>query len=170
LEQGGTFTADELKTATEALPDAGRVDTLRTLTQALEGSGEQKTEYWRNRILPYWKSIWPKWEIYKTPALAEPIAQLCLAAGEMFTDALEALHSWLQPVSSHGVVDKLDKTKLSRRYPATALEFLYIVVDLHARWPPHKLGNCLNDIKEADLGLEEDQRFRRLMELVRIHE
>jgi hypothetical protein len=171
LEPGDTFTTSELRAATEALPEAGRQEAVHTLMVALQGAGEQRDEYWRNRILPYWKSIWPKSGDYRTRALSVTIAQLCIGAGKAFPEALDELRPWLQLVEGpDSVVYQLAQGDLCGRYPAAALEFLNIVVDTHARWPPHGLSKCLNDIKAADPGLEEDGRFRRLMELLRRHE
>jgi hypothetical protein len=171
LEPRDTFTTGELKTATETLPEAGRQEAAQALARALEGSGEQRAEYWGHRILPYLKSIWPKSRDYRTRALAETLAQLCIAAGEMFPEALEVLRPWLQSIEYPDfIVYRFDQNKLSSRYPADALEFLNIVVDIHAQRPPHKLRNCLNDIGATDPDLEADTRFRRLRELLRRHD
>jgi hypothetical protein len=168
LEPGDTFTTDELKEATQALPDEGRQEAVRTLVAALEGAGEQRSEYWYNRIRPYLKDIWPQSRAYKTPALSESLSRLCIAAGEQFPQALEELRPWLQAIESTDlIVHRLDQEKLSHRYPTATLNFLDIIVSPHARWPPHDLSNCLNAIKAADPNLEEDARFRRLMELQR---
>lgn len=91
LEPRETFTTDELKAATEALPEAGRQEAVQTLVVALEGAGEQRVEYWRNRVVPYWRSIWPKSREHRTPALAETFARLCIAAREAFPEALDEL-------------------------------------------------------------------------------
>jgi SIR2-like domain len=165
-----TFITHELRTAIEALPEEGRQEVVRTLEQALEGSGEQRAEYWRNRVVPFWKSIWPKSRTYRTHALAGPLAELCIAAAEEFPQALNVLRDWLLPIPADSIIDMLDQGKLSCRSPEAALEFLDIVVDTRAQWPPHKLGKCLHDIKTADPGLEEDRRFRHLMEFVRRYE
>ena len=166
LELGDTFTTGELKSATEALPEEGRQEAARALRRALEGSGEQRAEHWRNRILPYWKSIWPKSRDYKTQAISETLARLCIATREAFPEALEVLRHWLQPVKDPDfVVHLLDHEGLAKRYPTAALEFLDTLMGTNAQRPPRDLGKCLDDIKTADPGLEEDHRFRRLDDL-----
>lgn len=168
LEPSDIFTRAELKEATEALPEEGRQEAVQTLIVALEGAGEQRTEYWRNRIVPYWKSIWPKSRIYTTQALSVSLAELCLAAREAFPEALEELRPWLQLVQGPDlIVLQLGRDDLCTRHPKAGLDFLDVIVKAHARWPPHDLEKCLNNIKAADHGLEEDSRFRRLMELLR---
>lgn len=168
LESRDTFTTGELKAATEALPEVGRQETVWTLVRALEGAGEQRVEYWQNRILPYWESIWPQLRDHRTPSLAEPFADLCIAARDAFPEALDVLRHWLQPIGS--VVYRLSEANLPSLYPKATLEFLDVIVDTHAPWPPYGLAKCLNEIKTADPSLEEDGRFRRLMELQRRRE
>ena len=43
----------ELKIAMEALPQEGLNLAARALLHALEGSGEQREDYWKNRIQPF---------------------------------------------------------------------------------------------------------------------
>lgn len=171
LEPRDTFTTGELKSATEALPEEGRQEAAQALMRALEGSGEQRAQYWHNRILPYWKSIWPKSRDYRTRALSEILARLCIAAREAFPEAIEVLRPWLQPVEHPDyIVRRLDQEGLAKRYPAAALEFLDTLIGAHAQWPPRNLGKCLGDIKSVDSSLEEDVRFQRMMEYVRQHD
>lgn len=166
-----TFTTGELKSATKALPEDGRQQAAQALMRALEGSGEQRAEYWRNRILPYWKYIWPKSRDYRTQALSKTFARLCIAAREAFPEALEVLQPWLQSVEyPDHLVHLLNLDQLAKRYPAATLKFLDIMIGDHAIWLPDDLKKCLDDIKAVDPGLEEDGRFRHLMEHQRRHE
>lgn len=164
------FTAGELKAATDLLPEAGRLEVVRTLILALEGAGDQRAEYWRNRIHRYWKSIWPKSRTYRTQALAKEISRLCISAGDAFPEALNILRPWLLPLDSNSMVHSLEEAKLSSRYPAAALDFLSLVVDANMQWPPHDIGKSLDNIKAAQPDLVTDRRFRRLMELRRRYE
>jgi hypothetical protein len=171
LDRLDIFTPNERKVATEALPEAGRQEVLHTLIVALEGAGEQRAEYWRNRIRPYWKSVWPQSRDYRARALAETLALLCIAAGDAFPDAVELLRPWLQAVEYPDyVVDRLDQSHLTRSAPKAALELLDLVIDPHAQRSPLKLRERLDDIKSAEPGLAEDGRFRRLMDLLRRNE
>lgn len=165
LEAPDTFTVAEVRAATQALPEAARVEAVRTLTRALESSGEQRAEYWRHRILPYWNSIWPKSRDYTTKVLAEPLALLCIAAHEAFPEAVQTLRPWLQPGEyADYVVHQLEEADLPHLYPERCLEFLNAVVNIQLHWPPHNLGNCLSAIESAEPNLREDVRFRRLTE------
>ena len=60
LDFRDVFSAQELAQATQALPIEGLQSAALAVALALEGSGEQRHDYWDNRVRPYLKSIWPK--------------------------------------------------------------------------------------------------------------
>jgi hypothetical protein len=66
-------------------------------------------------------------------------------------------------------VSKVFSVRFATReaFPEAALEFLDTLMGTNAQRPPRDLGKCLDDIKTADPGLEEDHRFRRLMDYLR---
>ena len=60
LEQVDTFSRTELAVATALLSEEELHSAAETLVRAMDSAGEQSDEYWRNRIVPYLKFIWPK--------------------------------------------------------------------------------------------------------------
>jgi hypothetical protein len=52
LEPADTFTSSELAKATAKLPQDGLQHAAQALARALGGAGEQRVEYWRNRLVP----------------------------------------------------------------------------------------------------------------------
>lgn len=171
LEMRGELTAKALRSATEALPMRGLCDAAESLVRALESAGERRADYWRNRVLPYWRSVWPQSKHYRTPEIAESLARLCVAAGEAFPDALQTLRHWLLPLEySERVVRPLHEQGLAEHFPEFALEMLDAVVDRNAPGPvPPSLKECLVDIRTKQANLAEDERFRRLREYLRRH-
>ena len=167
LDLGDTFTVRELAAATEALPEEGLRHAADTLARALDGSGDRRAEYWRNRALPYLRRIWPKSRDLKTPAISEALGKVCIAAGDEFPEALEELRHWLQPPQHPGLmILRLRKFGLCGKFPVDALAFLHLVID---REPPgpNSLADCLEQIKTAKPQLEDEQPFQRLSELLR---
>lgn len=166
LEPGDTFSKAELAVATRTLPADGLRSVAQALVNALEGAGEQRAEYWQNRVLPYLKSIWPKSREVITPAISESLARLCVATQEAFPEALNELKHWLQPADYPGrVVHPLHEAKLCGRFPEEALAFLDAVIN--AGWPPGELRDCLDAIRNSQQELEADDRFVRLHEYLR---
>jgi hypothetical protein len=170
LELGDTFSAKEFEQATSALPPEGLHHAAQALARALEGPGEQRREYWNNRIRPYLKSVWPKSRDKILPSIAESLAQLCVAADEAFPDALAELKNWLIPIDHPDyVIHLLYQSKLPQRFPEAALDFMDRIISDSTQWPPTDLKECLQVIPKASPNLLNDARYLRLSEYLRRH-
>lgn len=170
LDPSDVFTTAELAGATRALPPDGLHDAAKTLIRALEGSGEQRVDYWTNRIVPYLLKIWPKTRNNISPAIAEDLGRLCVAARDAFPAAVELLRAWLQP-SAHPdhIVRQLHEAGICRQFPEPALDLLDLVIDDQTQWPLSELHNCLNSIQAVAPQLVPDNRFERLAAYLRLH-
>ncbi|WP_308725463.1 anti-phage defense-associated sirtuin Dsr1 [Metapseudomonas otitidis] len=163
LEPGDTFTSVELADATRSLPPDGLHKAARTLVRALEGSGDQRVDYWTNRVVPYLHAIWPKARDNISPGIAESLGRLCVAAQDAFPEALGLLRAWLQtPPHPQYLIHRLHESGLCDRFPGQALEFLSLVIGDQNQLPPSELGACLDAIQTAAPELETDQHFERL--------
>jgi hypothetical protein len=163
LEPGDTFTNQELTSLFSSLPQAGIEHASDTLVRALEGAGDRRLEYWKNRVAPFIKRIWPKSKHIYSDTVATNFARLCVAAGDGFPDAMVQLEGWLRPLKRPDyVVRLLHRSGLSQKSPGPALEFLSTIVDEGAEWVPHDLGDCLKAIQQSAPELAEDQRFKKL--------
>jgi len=166
LELSSGFTADDFRSAIRALPQEGLEEVSRALAQALGGAGEQREEYWKNRIQPFWKTIWPKSNEVASDNIASTLAGLCIAARGEFSSALTELVDWLRPVAHPDfVVDQLAASGLAKRFPEDALRFLDALIDDQI-WAPSKLQQCLDEIAEAMPALKQDSGYIRLLDYV----
>lgn len=170
LNRGDIFTTEELADATMQLPIDGLNSAAKALSRALEGAGEQREEYWENRLLPYLRKIWPKQRDLATPALSESVARLCVTAREAFPKAILELQHWLQPIQHPGyLLGLIEKTKLCEKYPTEVLDFIDRIVGDDARLLSDQFRKCLSDISKADPQLISSPSFIRLSDLVRRH-
>jgi hypothetical protein len=161
------YTVDEFRSAIGALPQDGLEESARALSQALEGTADQREDYWENRVQPFWKQVWPKSRDLATPRIAESLGRLIIAARGEFPTALAAVRDWLQPIEHpHYVVHLLHESGLCRRYPADALRVLAAVIT-DQQWAPRELGQCLDEIGEAAPQLLQDAQHHRLREYFR---
>ena len=164
LDPGDVFTSHELAKATKALTREGWDDSAETLARALEGAGTQAAEYWRNRVAPYLKKVWPKTHDAASASVARSLARVCVGARDAFPEALQDTRTWLQPLTfPEPVVGRLHELNIPGRFPEQSLEFLHLVIGDEAL-PPGDLPACLNAIREAAPELEKSQQFRRLVE------
>lgn len=171
LDRGDTFSVAELRDATRAMPIEGLHDAAQTLVQTLESAGDQRADYWKNRVLPYLRSIWPNSRDSVSLAVSESLAHLCIAAQQAFPEALSTLQPWLQPIQYPDyVVRRLDERKLCAQFPDAALRFLNIIIGTQTLWPPTNLKDCLDDIRDAMPHIIDDSHFRWLSDYLRIHD
>jgi hypothetical protein len=136
-----------------------------TLVQALESAGDQRTQYWQNRILPYVQSIWPKSKDIRTRVIEENFARLCIAAGDEFPDAFAKLKHWLAPLKNPDtIIHEFRKAELSKRFPLVSLEFLSLVTTGTSFLAFAKeLMECLDAMREANPDIVIDQRFQSFL-------
>lgn len=171
LDPGETFTTAELAAATRALPPDGLHDAAQALVRALEGAGEQRADYWTNRVAPYLHAIWPRTRDNVSPAIAESLGRLCVAAQDAFPEALALLRAWLQPPAHPDyLVHRLHEAGLCGRFPEQALDFLSLMIGEQTQWLPSDLDACLGVIRTADHTLETDPRYERLVGYSRLHQ
>ena len=92
------------------------------------------------------------------------LAELCVAAGGEFPDAVKVISPWLSPVSDYSfAVTLLHEAGLCKKFPSDSLELLARTVDTETEWgPPSKLQACLKEIKETDASLEKDAPYMEL--------
>jgi hypothetical protein len=168
LDPGDTLTIAQLATAIRTLPADGLRESAQALVRALEGAGDQREDYWKNRVLPFWQKIWPKSNDRASSANAESLARLCVATGGEFPSAMVAVGTWLRVVEHPDyVIRRLQKSGLSARFPEDALGLLFIILgDRPTRLSP-ELRKCLDAIGQAAPDLLQDRRFMRLDELAR---
>ncbi|EOV0937745.1 anti-phage defense-associated sirtuin Dsr1 [Pseudomonas aeruginosa] len=161
------YTMEEFRDAIAALPQEGLQESAQALSQALEGAADQREEYWRNRIQPFWQHVWPKSRDLATPRIAESLARLSIAAGAEFPAALRAVQDWLRPIEHpHYVVHRLQESGLCGRYPVEVLRLLNVIID-DQPWTTREVGQCLEAIVQATPGLAQDAQYRRLLEYSR---
>lgn len=161
------YTVDEFRSAIGALPEEGREESAQALSQALEGAADQREDYWKNRVQPFWQNIWPKSRDLATPRIAESLTRLIIAARSEFPAALAAMRDWLQPIEHpYYVVHLLRESGLCSRFPADALHLLDAVIG-DQQWAPPELGQCLDVIVQASPQLVQDACYLRLREYSR---
>jgi hypothetical protein len=167
LDPIDTFTSTELYEATNALPQTGLQECAHALVNALESAGEQREEYFMNRIQRYWHNVWPKSRDLASGPVGEELARLAIAARGAFPTALGMVRDWMQPTDhSQFITTDLSESNLCDRYPQDALTFLDVIIN-YSEWVPPELRQCLDAISRAWPEVDHDQRYRRLDEYAR---
>lgn len=167
LEHMDGYTAQEWRNAITALPQEGLQESAQALVQALEGAADQREEYWKNRIQPFWQHHWPKSKKLASTRISESLTQLCLEAGSEFPAALSTVCDWLLPIeNTYYIFERLNELKLCCRFPNQVLQLLEkTITDQH--WLPPELGQCLDIIAQADANLAQNPNYQRLRDYTR---
>jgi hypothetical protein len=167
LEPPDGFSVSDLRAAVGSLPKQGLEAAAKVLSQALESAGSQSSDYWQNRVQPFWRKVWPKSADLQSQAISEALALACVAAEAAFPSAFEVLRGWLGPIEHpHYVVHKLHQSNLSELYPEQTLAFLDLIIEDQS-WAPAELRQCLDAIAQSGKDLLSDRRYQRLSEYVR---
>jgi hypothetical protein len=72
------YTSADFQAAIGALPQKGLQEVAQALSQALESAGEQREDYWKNRVQPFWQRVWPKSRDHASNSVAKSLARLCV--------------------------------------------------------------------------------------------
>ncbi|MBU2673134.1 SIR2 family protein [Hafnia paralvei] len=163
------FTAEEFRTAITALSHEGLLVVAQTLFQALESAGDQREDYWKYRVQPFWDYVWPKSQEFATPQIAKSLAQLAIAAGGEFPTALANIQDWLQPIEPYYVINQLHKSGLCHQFPEETLVLLDKVLN-DQQWVPRELGKCLDEIAENMSLLTQNIKYQRIRNIIKKHE
>ncbi|MES2979771.1 MAG: anti-phage defense-associated sirtuin Dsr1 [Pseudomonadota bacterium] len=161
------YTAEEWRAAIAALSQDGLQESAQALSQALEGAADQREEYWKNRIQPFWRDVWPKSRDLATPGISESLGRLCIAAGSEFPAALTTILDWLRPIEHpYYVIHRLHESGLCGRFPIHALLLLAAIVT-DQPWGVPELAQCLDLIVQSDASVVQDPTYQRLREYSR---
>ena len=156
------YTATDFQTSFDVLPPDGLEASARSLWRALDSAGEQREEYWENRIYPFWQNIWPKSRDRITLNISESLALLSIAAGNAFPSALAEVKDWLQPLQNpYHPVGKLQESGLAERFPEEALNLLDAIIG-DQPFAGSDLRSCLDVITKASPTLLKNHRYQRL--------
>lgn len=169
LDRIDNYTTADFQTAIGALPIEGLEAIAQALSQALEGAAEQRQDYWKNRVLPFWQHIWPKSLNLVTDRIVESLSRLSIAAGSEFPQALAAVLDWLQPIEHPDyTIHRLYESGLCIQFPVTALQLLNKLI-AHQQWAPRELAQCLELIANSSPDLRQDLHYQRLETYSRQH-
>lgn len=167
LEPIDSYTTEDFQLAFSSFSGKSLEWVAQALVQALEGSGEQREDYWKNRILPFWQKNWPKSRDLVADGIAQYLACLSIAAGQEFPTALSMVFSWLKPIEYPDyVVHPLYESSLCTKVPEDALRLLDALIG-NPMWVPSELKDCLDQIVQAAPYLAQDTRYQRLLVYIR---
>ena len=170
LEFGDQFSATELRTALNALPNKGLAEAAKSLARSLNAADDRRAEYWVHRVEPLIKEVWPKSAAKRSGHESKALMEICIYSDTHFAEACHLIKDMIvQTRHFYLPVKHLAETQLSNNHPQEALSLLNAIIDTTEQWPRGDLRVCLNQIISGDADLEATPEFRRLSEYLDQH-
>lgn len=162
----GGYSSEDISKAIKLFPDEGRQEVAETLMQATKNSGDERKDYYKKYIQPFWRNIWLQAVDHPLDDFSEPLACLCIVSDDEFPLALADIIGWLRSIEySDYTVSLLFEYNLCTKYPEDALKLLDSIID-NQYWVPSELRNCLDEIAEAAPGLKQSRKYQKLIEYI----
>ena len=160
------FSPEQLRTATDYLPEEGLCHAASAVIRTLNGAGKHRKECWRDRVSPYFKHVWPRHKNKVTQRTAEQIARVCIAAEDNFADAMNQLEDFLVPVGHPGrIYHGYLSSELCAKFPEEALRLIAAITGDGPTHAHGKLREYLDAIRQARPELADTPEFIRLKKL-----
>lgn len=169
LHASGSFSKEDFQRVFGRLPTDAFFEVATALLQGFRGAGDQRDEFFKNRIVPFIGNYWRKSVDAITPSTSRKLAEICVLSGEAFTDAVYLLKGFLVRVDDPSyVISNLASTDLCSLFPNSALDLFDALIADGARWLTDEFNDCLQAIENADVSLSRDPRYRRLVNIRRM--
>lgn len=151
--------------AVSYLPEEGLIQSTRILAERLKAAGDQRHQFWQNRVKPFWNNFWPKNNLLISAKLSDGLASVAIASNTDFSEAISLFFNWFVPLPfPHTAIQRLWKSGLCESSPEECLTLLdRLVPDRSLQGS--KLGECLRLISAAWPNAARDPRFVRLERL-----
>jgi hypothetical protein len=107
---------------------------------------------WRERVVPFFKDVWPKQRALHTPAMSRHLANFALASGDLMPTVVELILPRLIPVRNPSL--RIESTRETtggpaRAYPAATLDLLWAILGEDPSWWPYQIDRTLEVLAEA---------------------
>ncbi len=132
----------------------------------------KKPKGWVKFGAPFALKVWPRERRYQTPSISRTWADVSLAAGEDFPDAVKTIIPLVSPANEiDTLLHSLDREapeneKLPERFPEASLALIDALLADRVERLPYGLGPFLEQLAVTDNDLRQDDRWRRLTKLL----
>ncbi|MCY3674560.1 MAG: hypothetical protein OXH65_14120 [Paracoccaceae bacterium] len=157
----------EIYTALGKLPQKALDHASHYLFRSVNSSGDQRTEFWNNRVKPFLQNIWPKTTDKSSQDISLNFAKACIRSGEVFPEASGQIEQWLVPLDYPDQIARLiKKERFDITYPKHSLKLLCKVYPDIPNIYSNILKECLANIANEKPALKNVSCFHRLKNMV----
>jgi hypothetical protein len=143
-----------------------RSDTVcHRLLWQLEQWCAKPDSYWRDKVLPFFRQVWPKQRALHTPAISSSLANFALASGDLMPAVVDLILPRLVPIRDtslrFGSTGKAGGKHPATAYPAATLDLLCAVLGEDSSSWPYRIDQILDLLAQAP-GTASDTRLSEL--------
>jgi hypothetical protein len=108
--------------------------------------------YWRDRVLPFFRQVWPRQRALHTPAISSSLANFALASGDLMPAVVDLVLPRLVPIRDtslrFGSIDDTGKHPATA-YPAATLNLLWVILGEDPSSWPYRIDQILDLLAKA---------------------
>ena len=135
----------------------------RVLNDMLQGAGERSPVLWRERIGPWFKSVWPRRRRDKSPELSVSLAQMAIESGNAFPLVVDSIKDVLISEKWNTVLIFLEREEqnfsLVTKHPKASLKLIDKII--HDNSDHARIKQLWNIISQADPSLKMPDSIER---------
>lgn len=120
---------------------------------------------WREQLVEFLQSVWPKQKRLKTPKISASLCNLALSQADNFPEvAREVSHLVSRIEGEHPFISELHRMEEehSKKHPRELLDLLYAILPTNPALWPHGASAALKDMESAAPVLLRDPKFIEL--------
>lgn len=156
------LTAEDVAKALKKGSLAFREGALKVITGWVKQMEEGPADSWRTAIGPLMARVWPRERRFKHPRLSRHLAELAVAAGDAFPDALSYLQPYMTPLEGYSGTYHIEKSQAPDVHPTETLVLLWKLLGPDSQAESHDAPKLLDRLIAADPKLERDRRLQWL--------
>ena len=124
--------------------------------------------FWRERVLPWLKKIWPPDSIIRGKGVSKHFAVATILADESFKDVFEFVRRYLRPGNMFTILNDLAESKHPEKHPSETIYFLKLIYDeSEAQQNKFKFEKILQRVIKKKPKFQDDATVRNWREALR---
>lgn len=166
LDPSKIIKSEDIRLVVDSLPEDGLIDIAALFKDRLGDNIEKQADIWKNICFPWLQACWPKAQARNTTKTSIGLVECLIKTGDAFPEALVWAEQSLRPGTEH-VLWQIQGSGIHQKWPIDTLKMLAIMIPDNniENWNKHTLQEMLNEMKEAEKTLVENQQYQRLYDL-----
>ncbi len=162
----GELSTREAGSCLRRMGEQGREAAARWLAHKMKEADAHAAPLWGERIGPWLREAWPKEPALRSRLTSLALAQVAVASGDAFLEAVDVIKDLVGPVEmADSILEELVEKKLATLRPEAALDLAANLAGENPELWFGKIAPLLEAVAASAPALRSDPRFVRLREI-----